>query len=90
MRYLAVVHRDPGAYLRHGDYEQIGDGPAIRLVIPGTDHRGHPIAQTGWGNCPRCQVMTTLFHCSRRGCDGTRTSRAHERECPAQPQSSAS
>ncbi len=68
---------------RHGDYEQIGNGPATRLIQPTEDYYGHPITgRSGWAKCPRCGTPTNLWWCADRYCDGKRTSRAHERDCP--------
>lgn len=68
---------------RHGDYEQVDDGPAVRLVLPLHCDRGHPIRKVhGWRACPRCGVPTTTFTCGDLYCDGMRTSRAHEQDCP--------
>lgn len=77
--------RENGDADRHGDYEQVGDGPATRLVKPPLCDRGHEIRKVhGWAPCPRCGVPTTTFTCGDLYCDGERTSKAHERDCPRQ------
>jgi hypothetical protein len=65
----------------NGDYEQRPDGSEV-LIRPQVDYAGHPIAQTHWGQCPRCRVYTTLFSCQDLRCEATRTSDAHEGVCP--------
>lgn len=68
---------------RHGDYEQIGDGPATRLIQPTADYHGHPITgSSGFTRCPRCGTPTNVWWCADPRCDGKRTSRAHEQDCP--------
>lgn len=74
--------RDPS---RHGDYEPTGRGQEVRLVEPATCHRGHPIVNSsGFTPCPRCETPTNVWWCAEKDCDGRRTSRAHERDCPRQ------
>lgn len=75
------MSRDPEEYLKHGDYVPHGR-QGIKLVVPKADYEGHEIVSNGWGNCPRCNTMTTLFGCSTPRCKGIRTSNAHERDCP--------
>lgn len=66
-----------------GDYEQVGDGPGIRLIQPTVDYHGHPIVgSSGFAKCPRCPRRTNIWWCKDPRCDGVRTSRAHERDCP--------
>lgn len=67
---------------RNGDYEYIGDGPAIRLVVPPSCDYGHPIGDLPWTHCPRCTKMTNIYKCREPGCTGARTSLAHELDCP--------
>lgn len=70
---------------RHGDYEQIGDGPGVRLVVPKDCDLGHPIVNIGWYPCPRgCGERTNVFGCKDTRCTGSKTSLAHERDCPRQ------
>jgi hypothetical protein len=70
---------------RHGDYELVDGGPRTRLIVPETCYNGHPIRSiTGWAGCPRCGVPTNVFSCGDLYCDGKRTSRAHEKDCPRQ------
>jgi hypothetical protein len=74
--------REPGDYLRHGDYEPWGEH-GVRLIAPKTCYRDHPVTgSSGFGECPRCGVPTNVWWCGNRDCDGKRTSKAHERDCP--------
>src|SRR5688572_28137631 len=67
--YEVVVMREPGDYLRHGDYEPWG-AHGIRLIAPKTCYRDHPVTgSSGFGECPRCGVPTNVWWCAEQGCD---------------------
>ncbi|GIH07508.1 hypothetical protein Rhe02_55750 [Rhizocola hellebori] len=67
--------------LHQGDYVPWGE-QGIKLVPPEACYRGHPIEDNGWGRCPRCRKMTTKFSCRVKDCDGARTTKAHNIDCP--------
>lgn len=43
--------------------------------------RGHPIAQMGWGPCPKCRRLTMRWYCEHLRCDGIVVSTAHRQAC---------